>query len=282
MGPAPDERGRHHLGEPPGAGGGGHRVDPAGHRGAAAGGTPGAVVPGCRCGQPGLGHRGLDLRRGFRRHLRSRADLGLRRPGGRRLLRAGRRPAGLARPVVAGSPSRPADQRRHGALFPRDGRPAGLARTRLLAGSDRPFPRHARRHGGHHGPDAAAGIPGELGGRLRLLRRGPRVGGEPVPGDRPGRHRGGTLHRAPAADRGRHRRRHRPVPGHLGPGGGLRLLRRGGHRPELDDPDAADRGQRSGRLGSPTGRSRGRGAPAGRRRGRAGAGPGPAVAGGRD
>ena len=41
-----------------------------------------------------------------------------------------------------------------------------------------------------------AGVPVGLGVVLRRLRRGPRLGGEPVLGGGPGRHRGGPVHRA--------------------------------------------------------------------------------------
>ena len=114
----------------------------------------------------------------------------------------GRRPAGLARPVVAGPRLGRLELRAMG-LFSwawpssRPGRGAASGRVGSAMTPAR------CRHGRPHGADAAAGIPGELGGRLRLLRRGPRVGGEPVPGDRPGRHRGGPLHRPAAVVRRR-------------------------------------------------------------------------------
>jgi hypothetical protein len=74
-------------------------------------------------------------------------------------------------------------------------------------------------------------VPIVLGQRLRLIRSRARVRGQPVRRGCAGGHRRGVPQRPAVADPAGADRLRRAVPGRLGPGRGLRLLRRPGHRP---------------------------------------------------
>ena len=143
VGAAPREQRRRHLVEPSDPGGVGHRVDPGRYRPLAPGRSTRSVVAVRRLGLPGLGSRRVGLRRGLRRHLRPRG-----------------RPGSSAHPVPSSStasagilialPERAYATPRLGRVVlaterrvpDRDGRAAGVAGTRLLAGPRRNADRH--------------------------------------------------------------------------------------------------------------------------------------------
>ncbi len=117
--------------------------------------------------------------------------------------------------------------------------PAGLARPRLLAGHAARWQRHAGRHGQIHDGHPATGTVRRLGPELRVVHRGARLRGEPVRGDRAGGDRRRPADRGERAAGGTPGDRHRDggaLPGGLGAGRGLRLLRRAGHRSQQHDP----------------------------------------------
>ena len=164
MGPARGQPGNHCLVGPPGDGGGGHGVDPGGHRGVPAGGPPGLLVAGGGPDQRRLGPGGLGVRRSIRWGLRSRQQLALRVAGGGAVLRGGRLAGGPARPMVGDAPVRPGPAPGDGRLLRRDGGPAGVARARLLVG-----PGPTVGHDGDPDRDGPADVPGvpAVGDRAR-------------------------------------------------------------------------------------------------------------------
>ena len=107
------------------------------------------------------------------------------------------------------------------------------------------------------GEDPSAGVSVVLGLRVRILRRHPRLGGQPLLGGRPGRYWHRTAVPAPeprslGCDRSRPR-----LPGRLGPCPGSRLPGWRRHRRQLDDPhDAGIRRRVSGHR-SPAGDGQG-------------------------
>ncbi len=109
-------------------------LDPDRSRGLADHRVAGAVVPAGRAGQRRLGAGGLGVRRGFRRYLRARPDLAVRRARGRSVL-PGRRPADRRTAAQLADTTAGTDSAgRAGRFLHRHGAPAGLARPRLLAG----------------------------------------------------------------------------------------------------------------------------------------------------
>ncbi len=168
-------------------------------------------------------------------------------PGGSAVLRGRRRPHRPARPGLGG----PAAGAHHHRLRPASscahGRAAGLARARLLAGGDRAKPGTLAGDGradGHH-PTTALPV---LGRRLvRLVRRGSRLGGQPLRG-------GGAVRAGLALLSGRRRLLYPTLlalivlgSGRLGPHRGFRVPRGRRDRPQLDAADAAAGGRVPGR-----------------------------------
>ena len=105
MGAAPGQRGHHHLDRPSGLRRRRHRVDPGRHRIVPAGRPPGLLVAERRSGERGLGPGGVGVRRGVRRHLRSREQLALRISRGGPLLCRRRRAGRPARLELGEGPS---------------------------------------------------------------------------------------------------------------------------------------------------------------------------------
>src|SRR6266567_9399220 len=134
LGAAPGQLGRDIVVLPSGAGRRRGRVDPGRHRLLAARGPARPVVPAGRPGWPGLGPSRLGIRRVVRRDLRTRADLAVRGAGRGDLLLRGRRPDRAAHALLAGALAGPGDAGGARAVLHRDGRPAGVAWPRILAG----------------------------------------------------------------------------------------------------------------------------------------------------
>ena len=193
-----------------------------------------------------LGARRLGLRRSLRRNFRSGSHLALRRARCGAVLRDGRC-AGRAAGALVGQPAPGPDRhRRDGPLLRRDGHSPGMARPGVLAGPT-PAQRKLGNLGGDgpgDGPDPPAARLILVGFGVRRLRPGPRFRREPVRGPRPrwAWHRlfGGTYPHVAL----RSRLLLRALPGRLGTHRGLRLLGRGGHRPQQHDPDGARRRSR--------------------------------------
>ena len=200
----------------------------------------GLLVAGRRRGECRLGPRGLGVRRGLRRRLRPRQQLALRIARGGPLLcrgrrarspsatRAGRRPSSAGGCSGGWVPSSSG----MGVLqaWPGRGFWSGQAHSGVDTGD-------ADRHGRPDGPGLPAVGVRLVGPVLRIVRCRPRLGGQPRGRGGPARDRRLLRERPTPPPPGRRHRRGRPLPGHLGPRPGLRLLRRRGHRPQLDDPD---------------------------------------------
>src|SRR5487761_200081 len=112
-----------------------------------------------------------------------------------------------------------------------------VAGPRLLAGHRARPAGDPGRYDRRHGADLRAARAVGHGLRVRRLRRRARLRGEPVRGDRAGGNRRAAADGAAPADPRRGDRRRRAVPSRLGPGPGLWLPRRPGHRSEQHDPD---------------------------------------------
>ena len=194
------------------------------------------LVPAGGAGQRGLGAGGLGVRRILRRHLRAGPDVAVRRSGrgapllcrrrpGRAAQRAWRTPR-LGRLVLAGM----------GVFL------LGMAVLQAWPGrgfwqgsAARPAG-HAGRHGQDDGRHPPAPHPVGLGECLRYRHRRARVRGQPVRRGRARRDWRSVRERAAEADPPGAGLLHGAVPGGLGAGRGLRLLRRPRHRPQQHDP----------------------------------------------
>ena len=167
--------------------------------------------------------------RGLRGPLLPRGDLALRSSGRRPLLLRRRDPDRSSRKGLRHGPSRPHRALTERALPDRDGRVAGVAWQRVLAG---PWG-DADRHGPYDGPNPATGFSFFLGLVFRQLDRSPRLGGQPLGRHRLGHHRRPAAQRAPTAVSGRSSRAGAALPGRLGSRGGPGVPRWPWHRSQF-------------------------------------------------